>query len=282
MKYLPLGYVIRRAGFVFLLCSSCSLITGQTRTITKGEYDKASEYAVNETNAAFPFIFTVVTDFIVNGKVVSTVTDVDEREAQMRERITRTTVSDGKTSQKIQVRLDFKHNYCGDDGQSWRQSEYECFGPVSFYGPSTPENVNYSVTKTELNGRPVDKYREFSVFSPSKSDGKKNFRERISTIGENGFYISVVDTEGTVGPENVTLRRTQTWDFKTKLTPIKSPTDQGQSGTIVVRPTLLMILPSIFPSLTILNYLTSGKRSLPSPPTFSTPTPGTQSAGISF
>lgn len=209
--------------FTAVLLAFVSAITAETTTIQKNEYDKVSDSASIQTNAAFPFIFTVITEFIMNGKTVSTVTEVDEREAMMRERITRTTVSDGKLSQKIQLRVGFRQNYCSDDGTSWRRSEFECFGPVNFYAPYEPDSVKYSVRDETVDGNPVNVYREYSIFSPSKKTEKKNFRERLSTIDGNGHYISVADTEGTLNPRIVSLRRIQSWDFKTRLKAIEPP-----------------------------------------------------------
>jgi hypothetical protein len=206
--------------FVFV-----AAVGAQTRTITRNEYDKVFQYAVSETNSAFPFVFTVTTESIKNDKIVSTVTEIDEREAQMRERITMRTVADGKTSQKIQVRVDSGQNYCSEDGTSWRQSKYECFGSVTTYGPRQPESVEYSVTDSTVDGKPVRVYREYSVFAPSGISGKKDFSETLSTIDSRGFFINVVDTEGSLDPKTITLKRTQVWDFKTKITPVVAPTN---------------------------------------------------------
>jgi hypothetical protein len=208
-----------------LLLVFIAAVGAQTRTITKNEYDKVFQYAVSETNSAFPFVFTVTTESIKNNKIVSTVTEIDEREAQMRERITMRTVADGKTSQKIQVRVDSGQNYCSEDGATWKRSEYECFGPISIYGPRQPESVEYSVTDAMVSGKPVKVYRAFSVFAPSEINGKRDFSETLSTIDSRGFFINVVDTEGSLDPKTITLKRTQVWDFKTKIKPVVAPTN---------------------------------------------------------
>lgn len=192
------------------------------------EYEKAFDFAVARTNAAFPFVFTVRTAFVQNGKIISTVTEVDERESQQRERITRTTVEGGKTTKIDQIsiftgRVGPPKVYCSDDGVSWKPpSPYMCFGPVSFYGQRTTERVVHSVAKKYLAGKRVKVYREYSAFVPTTPNGKKDFRETLSTINSRGFLISVVDTEGTLYPRKVTLRRMQTWK-KAKIKPVVAP-----------------------------------------------------------
>jgi hypothetical protein len=136
-----------------------AVVGAQTRTITKNEYDKVFQYAVRETNSAFPFVFTVTTELIKDGRIDSTVTEMNEREAEMRERITWRTVAGGKTSQKVQVRVDSEQNYCSEDGTSWKQSKYECFGSVTTYGPRQTESVEYSVTDAMVDRKPVKVYR---------------------------------------------------------------------------------------------------------------------------
>lgn len=195
----------------------------QSQTITKDEYDKAFRFAVSETNAAFPFVFTVTTDFFENGKIVSTVTDVNERESQGRERITRTTVADGKTTFNYQIGVGFGKNFCSEDGVKWTPSEYECSGPVSFYGPRNSENVEYRVTEKVIKGKKVKVYRQYSVFAALIASGKKDFREKISTVDSRGFFIHIVDTEGTLDPLTIKLVRKQSWDTKTKIKPVLSP-----------------------------------------------------------
>ena len=208
--------------FVSLLLFVAGL-NGQSQMITKDEYDRTLRFAVSETNAAFPFVFTVTTDFIENGKIVSTVTDVNERESQGRERITRTTVAGGKTTLKYQIKVDFGKNFCSEDGVIWTPSKYECSGPVSFYGPRNAENVEYGVTEKAVKGKKVKIYRQYSVFAPLIAHGKKDFREKILTIDSRGFFIDIVDTEGTLDPLTVKLVRKQSWNTKTKIMPVLAP-----------------------------------------------------------
>jgi hypothetical protein len=206
-----------------LLASS---LGAQSRAISKGDYDKAYRFAVSETNTAFPFIFTVTTELIENDKVLSTVTEVDERESAERERITRTTVADGKTTRKHQISVGFGKVYCSDDGVIWKgPSQYECYGPVSFYGRRDPESIEYSVTEKSVKGVKVKVYSEYSVFPVSPRYEKRNFREKLLTIDSRGFFISIVSTEGTLDPKTTTLIRKQSWDANTKIKPVVAPTN---------------------------------------------------------
>jgi hypothetical protein len=88
----------------------------QFRPITAEEYDKVFEYAVSETNTAYPVILTVKTDTIENGKIVSTESQISENEAEQRERVTKTTVTNGQTTHEYRITIGFDKNYCSDDG----------------------------------------------------------------------------------------------------------------------------------------------------------------------
>jgi hypothetical protein len=74
-----------------------------------------------------------------------------------------------------------------------------------------------------LNGKKVKVYREYSVFASSTPNGKKEFRDEISTIDSRGFLINIVTTEGTLDPRTVTLIRKQSWDANTKIKSIVAP-----------------------------------------------------------
>jgi len=59
----------------------------QSQTISKDEYEKVFEFAVSETNKTYPVIFKVTTVFIENGKIVRTVTELNENESRLHHRI---------------------------------------------------------------------------------------------------------------------------------------------------------------------------------------------------
>jgi hypothetical protein len=204
---------------LFLVITS----SAQSKTISKDEYEKVFQFAVSETNDAYPVIFKVTTDFIENGKTVRTVTDLNENESPGHHRIKRTVLADGKETNKFQVSVGFGKVYCSDDGVSWKLSQYECSGPVSFYGRREPESIEYSVTVKSVKGKKVKVYREYSVFAPSKANGEKDFREEVSTIDSRGFFVMVEDTEGTLNPKIVTLVRKQSWITKAKIKPVVAP-----------------------------------------------------------
>jgi hypothetical protein len=205
------------AVFLFIITSSA-----QSRTISKDKYEKVFEFAVSKTNAAYPVIFKVTTDFIENGKTIRTVTDLDENESISHYRTKRTIVAGGSTTNKYQVSVGYGKVFCSDDGVSWKPSEYMCFGPVSFY-VSHPEGIEYSVTVKWVKGKKFKVYRGYFVFAPSEGNEKKVFRETVSTIDSRGFFTTVVDTEGTLNPRTVTLIRKQSWVTKAKIKPVVPP-----------------------------------------------------------
>lgn len=205
------------AVFLFFISSSA-----QSQTISKDEYEKVFQFAVSETNADFPFIFEVTTEFIENGKTIRKVMELNERESPGHERIKITDFANGRETNKYQIKVGFGNVFCSDDGTSWKATQYECSGPAMFYGRREPETVEYSVTEKSVEGKQVKVYREYSVFAPLQGSKKKEFREKISTIDSRGFFITIEDTEGTLDSKIVTLKRKQTWT-KAKFKPIVEP-----------------------------------------------------------
>lgn len=204
--------------FLFIVASNA-----QTRTISKDEYEKAFRFAVSETNADYPLIFKVTTSFIENDRTVRTDTEVNENEAAGRYRIKRTTLADGRETNKYQLTVGFGNVFCSNDGVTWKSSEYECPREIAIYGPRDPESVEYSVTEKSVDGKKVKVYRKYSVFAPSEGSKKKEFNEEISTIDSRGYFITVVDTEGTLDPRTVTLKREQSWVTKANIKPVVAP-----------------------------------------------------------
>lgn len=194
----------------------------QWRTIGKNEYEKKFKFAVSETNADYPVIFTVTTNFIENGKRVRTVTEFIENQSLTHRRIRRMTVADGRTTNTYQVSVG-PRVFCSDDGVSWKVSKFECWGPVSIYGPREPESIKYSVTVKSVKGKKFRVYRNYSIFPPYEGYEKKEFRDSVSTIDSRGFFKTVVDTEGTLHPRTVTLRRKQSWITKATIKPVVPP-----------------------------------------------------------
>jgi hypothetical protein len=205
------------AVFLFVITASA-----QSRTIRKSEYEKVFEFAVSKTNEAYPVIFKVTTNFIENGKTIRRVTELRENESWLRDRIKRTDVAGGRTTNKYQIQVGFRNVFCSDDGVSWKPSESMCFGPVSFYF-SHPKGIKYSVTVKWVKGEKFKVYRGYFVLAPSEGSKKKVFRETVSTIDSRGFFTTVVDTEGTLGPKTVTLIRKQSWVTKAKIKPVLPP-----------------------------------------------------------
>jgi hypothetical protein len=156
-----------------------SATSAQSRTIRKREYEKIIQFATSKTNADYPVILTVTTNFIENGKTVRTITDVDEKQSLSHRRVKRTIVADEATMNTYQVSLGFSNVYCSDDGVSWKPSKSECWGPVSVYGPREPESSHYSVRVKSVKGKTMKVYREYSVFPLWEGSDEKEFRERV-------------------------------------------------------------------------------------------------------
>lgn len=198
--------------------------TAQSKPTTAADYKGTFQYAVSETNAAFPFIFTVVVDEFENGKNVSSETMVDERQAAGVERITRTIFEDGKKSVSYQVNVGFGNVYCSSDGVTWQgPQKYECTGPSRLYGQRETETAEYTVEEKTVSGENVKVYREYVIYKPTEGSREKEFKETIATIDSRGFFKSIVNNEGSLDPKMVTLIRKQTWDMKTKMKPVVAP-----------------------------------------------------------
>jgi hypothetical protein len=215
---------------LILIAFAAATLNAQPKSTTEADYNGTFEHAVSETNGAFPFVFTVITERFESGKLVSTETDVNERQAQGVAREAKTLKKDGKVLSSYSVMVGFgNYTYCSTDGVMWTgPQKFVCPGPegpgsLRLYRPRQPDKVEYSVTEESVDGKPVKIYRKYSVFNASGPSGKKDFEEKVATIDSRGFFISVVNTEGTLDPKTVTLIRKQTWDFKTKFKPVVAP-----------------------------------------------------------
>jgi hypothetical protein len=213
-----------------LIAFAAITLNAQTKPTTAADYDGTLQYAVSETNKAFPFVYTVVTETFESRKLISSETEVAERQAEGVERETKTLKKDGKTLRSFSVMIGFGNNtYCSADGVSWKgPQKFVCPGPDSsgllqLSVPRDPESVEYSVTEKSLNGKSVKVYRKYAIFAASEPNEKKSFEEEIATVDSRGFFISIISNEGTLDPKLVTQIRKETWDFKTKFKPVVVP-----------------------------------------------------------
>ncbi len=221
---------MRHTIFLALIAFTAVAVNAQARPTSADDYNGTFQYAVSETNAAFPFVFTVITERYSGGKLVSTETDVNERQAPGVARETKTLARDGKTLRSYSIMVGFGNGtYCSTDGISWKgPQKFVCPGPdgsglLALSRPRTPESVEYTVTDKTLGGKPVKLYRKYAVYPAATPEGKKTFEEKIATIDARGFFVSVHDTQGTLDPKATTLVRKHTWDFKTKFKPVVAP-----------------------------------------------------------
>jgi len=205
---------------IFLLAA---ISYAQSRTINKDEYEKVFQFAVSQTNTDYPLIYKVRTSFIENGKTVRTETEVNENEASGHYRIKRTVLANGRETNKYQLTVGFGNVFCSDDGVSWKPSKYECPKERMIYGSREAESIEYSVTEKSVNGKKVKVYRKYSVFAPSEGSKFKEFNEKFSTIDSRGYFITVIDTEGTINPKTVTLITEQSWVTQAKIEPVAAP-----------------------------------------------------------
>lgn len=196
----------------------------QSKKITSAEYDKAFRFAVSETNQDYPLIFKVTTTYFEKGKSVRTEIELNENEAAGRYRIKRTNIVNGRETNKYQITAGFGSVYCSDDGVTWTgPTRYECPRDVTLYGDREAERTEYSVTEKSVSGKKFMVYRLYSVFAPADGSKTKTFSEKISTMDSRGFFTTVVDTEGTLGPKTITLTTEQSWTTQAKFDPVVAP-----------------------------------------------------------
>lgn len=215
---------------LLLAVTATLTLNAQAKQTTAAEYDGVFRYAVRETNAAFPFVFTVVTENFERGRLVSTEIEVNERQAAGVEREIKTLKEGKKTLRSYSVMIGFGNNtFCSSDGINWKgPQKFVCPGPdgtglMRLYGRREPLKVEYSVSEKTLDGKPVKVYRKYAVYLAQEANKKNDFEEEITTIDSRGFFISVVNIEGTLDPKTVTLKLNQTWDFTTKFKPVVAP-----------------------------------------------------------
>lgn len=211
-----------------LIISVLATAAFSQKEISKTDYDAVFKHAVSVTNAAFPFVFTVATETYEGGKVVSTATDIHERQAPGVERENRTLVKKGNTLRSFGIMAGFGENtYCSRDGKTWSgPQKFVCPDPensreLRLYRPRTPETAEHTVTEKKIDGKPVKVYREYNVFT--SPNGKKDFMETIATVDSMGFFIEICNTEGTLDPRVVTLTRKQAWKPNAKFAPVVAP-----------------------------------------------------------
>lgn len=222
--------LMKIVAYLSLIAFAAITLNAQSKPATLADYNRTFEYAVSETNAAFPFVFTVVTERFERGKLVSTETEINERQGAGVERESETLERDGKIFRSYSVMVGFDDaTYCSPDGVSWTgPQKFVCPGPdgqgvMALSRPQKPDKVEYSVSEQSADDKPVKIYRKFAIFKGSGPGEKETFEEEIATVDSRGFFISVVETEGTLGPRAITLIRKQTWDFKTKFKPVVAP-----------------------------------------------------------
>lgn len=221
MKYtLTLKFLLGVVALVFFSISS----SAQAKPTTEGDYNGTFTYAVSETNSAYPVIFKWEAEEFTNGRLVRRSTDEVENESAGRHRSTKTITENGKTRVVYEILVSFGNGFCKEGDGAWRRSQYVCLGPSVLSIPRAPESVEYSVEDKKLDGKNVKVYRKYSVFSSEKGKGaKKTFEEQISTIDSDGYFISVVDTTGTLSPKEIERKQTETWIVRAKIKPIAAP-----------------------------------------------------------
>ncbi len=208
----------------------CFVAGHSQKAISKSEFDSVFQNTVRTTNAQFPFVFTVVDDTYANGKLVSTGTEINERQAQGVERETKKIVKNGATLQSFGIMVGFGNNtYCSRDGKIWTgPQEYVCPGPedgglITISRPRVPESSEYSMTEEFLSGKKVMVYRQYSIFNSHETNGKKSFEETVARVDSRGFFIEITDTEGTLDPPVVTFKRKQSWTLNARFAPVVAP-----------------------------------------------------------
>jgi len=213
---------ITRSLILLLLAAIAAYAQG--KRITADEYDKSFQFAVAETNAAYPVILTIRKDQFQNGTIARSVVEVVEKQSEGFERIRKSVFQDGVLTEKYQLMVGFGNVYCSENGSTWKgPSPDTCPAPESVSGPRDPESVVCTVGEGSVAGEKVKIYQKHSVFFPTTLNGKKEFRDQVAWIDSKGFFINVVDSEGTLDPKSYSLTRLETWVTKAKIKPVVTP-----------------------------------------------------------
>ncbi len=196
---------------------------GQTKPITAEEYDAAFEKGLVETNQQFPFILTFTSETFEKGTAVVKTLDIAERQSEDVERQTFSTVENGKESLTYQLRTGPGENvYCSEDGKNWTGPQfYECSREVTVYGNRNANSIEYTLEEKTVSEKKVKLYRKYEIYGANTET--EEFNEDIAVIGENGLFVTTIQTLGTIKPKSVITRMTNSWKLNAKIEPIMVP-----------------------------------------------------------
>lgn len=217
---------IVKSFLVSVACGSMLALSShaQPRPTDEADYNGTFQYAVSQTNSAYPVIFKVETERIVNGKSVRKEIETVENEGELRHRSKTIIVEVGKTRVLHEIVLGEGNGFCKEDGLPWKRSEFSCNPSVTVFGSSpTPDSVEYTVEDRKIDNKPVKVYRKYAVFAGRQTKSPKVFEEEISTIDANGYFLTVDKSFGTLGPRIVNRTMKQSWIVRAKIPPIVAP-----------------------------------------------------------
>lgn len=199
-------------------------LQAQVKPTSEPDYNGIFMYAVSVTNSAYPVIFKVETEEFIKGKLVKKSTEVVENESELHHRSTKTIVEGGKTRVVHEILIGQGNGFCKEGNGVWTRSKFVCeSGLTVLFLPRKPESVKYSVEDKKLDGRGVKVYRKYSIFAPGTTDAQKTFEEEVATIDSDGYFISVIDTQGILESKEITRIQKQSWIIKAKMKPIVAP-----------------------------------------------------------
>ena len=200
----------------------------QVKPTSADDYHGTINYAVSQTNSAYPVIFKAEINEFENGKSVRKSTEMVENESELHSRSTKIVARGGKTTTIYEILVGEGNGFCKEDNGAWRRSQFVCPEPgvseLRLMRPRQPESVKYSVEDKKIGGKNIKVYHKYAVFSAdNEKEAKKTFKEETATVDSDGYFISVDKIEGSLGPVVVTQTLKESWIVKAKFEKIVEP-----------------------------------------------------------
>jgi len=221
-------------GFIrgtFIICVLFSIVaSGQLKSISEAEYDKAKDVAFKNVNSTFRRTISVETTY-KDSKIDTIRTLTKDSFLNDDSRWNWVTERGDQVIESLQIIYLGKYEYRKEGDADWTKRCVKDCSPSekdskSFSiagGQELPKVREYMSLVTEINGKQANLYHFYRVYQRGLM---LNFYERRIWIGTNGLIVAEDSTNSDMLPTNLMSRETVTYQYDPKdLVPLKAPID---------------------------------------------------------